>query len=465
MLRDTFNKIKNYPYKTAIKEAVLFTPIEVPIAAVALGAVFGMASFNLEQAKRGQIPLAFSEISQTELYHETIGGQPVPPLTRFYSVTNDVVMQVFEANNISRNNWHPAPDRFAYELEKKVDQSMRIHTLISDYAPQMAGWTAAARQSIAPMTAAANDLAPVVEALDEAWDDDHRDVYRTEYYQEEECSGSGETESCSMVTKSREVYDYTIHTYTYDRRQGQLAATLLRDFMREHPDIRIDERFIRVTVTNAENEWAMRESRRRLPGYEALTQEDYLRLTNVWADGSNVSVLTPKILENHGQLFRAGTAWIAAAPRARSDTYRTGNRSDSGPAAFQTAEAALDYAVALRRDVGRIDGGMQFAGSQIPVLNQKIVQYVNAVLHGGEGDTKRLRREVMNLSREIYARNYAGGFDTAPAKWGYVVLWAVLGMAAGGGLGFGADRLITHLYQRAGRERPRPRWQKRAPSV
>ena len=77
-LRDTFNKIRTYPYKTKIKDAVLNTPIEVAIGAVALSAAFGTVSFNMEQAKRGQIPLAFSEISQTELYHETIGGQPVP---------------------------------------------------------------------------------------------------------------------------------------------------------------------------------------------------------------------------------------------------------------------------------------------------------------------------------------------------------------------------------------------------
>lgn len=464
-LRDTFNTLKNYPYLSRGKQLILDTPIEVPIGAVAIGAAFCIASFGHENAKRGQIPLAFSEISQTTLYHQTIGGQPVPPLTRFYSVTNDVVMQVFEANNMAHNMWGNRPDRFAYELEKKVDQSLRVHTLISDYAPQMQGIGNAAREPLAPMRAAARDAAPVIEALDKAWDEDHDDVYRTEYYTEQECTGSGETQSCSMVTKSRQVYDYTIHTYDYDARQGRLAVQLLQDFMRRHPEIAIPEGLLMVTATNAENEWAMRESRRHLPGYEALREEDYLRFANTWATGSNYAVLTPKVIAAHQGVAQKTPQWATAAPRSRDHRYRTNSRSDSGPREFQVAEAALAYAVDLARNVNRIDGGIVTAQRDIPILNQKIIQYVDAVLHGGEGDTKRLRRDIMQLARNIYAKNYAGGFDTTPANWGMVVLWTVLGMAGGGGLGFGADRLITYLYQRRGAEKPRPSWQRKAPTI
>lgn len=93
--------------------------------------------------------------------------------------------------------------------------------------------------------------------------------------------------------------------------------------------------------------------------------------------------------------------------------------------------------------VDQVSGGIQFAGRNIPILNQKIEQFVNATLHGGEGNPNKLRREIMQLSREIYKQNFAGGMDTEPAKWGWVVLWAVLGGLAGGAAGFGVDRWLN----------------------
>ena len=462
MLQKVFNAasaIRHYPYKERAKRLILETPIEVAIGAVALGGIFGMSSFNHESAKQGQIPLAFSEISQTELYVERIGGKTIPPLTRYYSSVNDALMQVFEANNISYNTWGPAHNHFARELEYKTDRAFRIHTQLTEYAARMPELARKARESIAPMTAAARDLQPAITALDKAWDEDHDDVYRTEYYTEEECSGSGESRSCTMVTKSRQVYDYTIHTYTYDRAQGVRAATLLQDFMRKHPSLDINEQLILAWQTNAENEWAMRESRRRMPDYKELTQADYMRLTNTWATGSTYVTLTPGIWDAHAKLGRATPQWTAAAPRARSDRYRTNSSSDAGPQSFQLAEAALSYAVKISTDVNRIDSGMAAAQSGLPALHKKILEYIAVSLDRKEGDADQLKKEILHDARALYSANYAGGFDTQPAKWGMVVLWAVLGVLAGGGLGFGADRLIDRFYGSRGQQRPRPSWQ------
>ena len=182
-------------WKTKAVKLIHDTPIEVAIGGGLLAFAFGVSSYLHEDSKRGFIPLAFSEIGQTKFQLTTLRGLKVPPLTMQYSVTNDVAAMVFEASNIgykwgvgkawSRTN------RIAYELEKKVDPSMRIHTLIPTYAAQMETIAAEAQQSIAPATAALSDIKPVIAALDNAWDEDHDDVYRTEVYTENVCSSDG----------------------------------------------------------------------------------------------------------------------------------------------------------------------------------------------------------------------------------------------------------------------------------
>lgn len=420
------------------KTLLVETPAEIYIG-IAAGAFLGSVwSYANEADKRGQISLGFSEISQSVLYVEKVGGKKIEPLTRYYASLNDVAMQVFEANNLSYTMWGGGTEKFAYELEKKVEVTFRIHTLISDYAKVLPTYAADAQRSLAPLAAVDRDIRPVIQALDKAWDEDHDDVYRTEFYTTTSCDKDG----CTTQTHSRQVYDYTIHTYTYDAAQGRLAARLLSDFAAKYPHIGIDEKLLMTWQTNAENEWAMRQSRKRELGYKNPTQDQYIEWANKWATGSNYNVHAPKAYAAHGKLMPMAPAWQAQSRTAQSDRYRTGFRSDSGPAEFQTAEAALDYAVQVSRNISTITGGVQHAHQAVPALEKKIWQFVNATLHGGEGNPNALRKDVMHMAREIYKKNYSEGFDTHPAKWGMVVLWGVLGALAGGGIGFGADRLI-----------------------
>lgn len=456
MLTKIFNALhtaRHYPYRARSKQLILETKIEVALGAVVLGGVFGAVSYNHEAAKQGQIPLAFSEIAQIKRDSDTVA-----PLTLYYASVNDTLMQVFEANNISYNAFGQDNRHFARELEYKVDRAFRIHTQIREYAMSVPDRARNARHSIAPMTAAARDIQSAIGALNAAWDDDHDDKYRTEYYTERECS-TGKDPVCRDVTKSRQVYDYTIHTYTYDRAQGERAAQLLQDFMRNHPDLKIDEYLILAKATNAENELAMWQSRRLLPDFKELTPEDYLRLANTFATGSTYTTLTPSIWTAHKSLSDATPKWVEAAPRARSDRYRTYSRIDSGPASFQLAEAALSYATTLSTDINRIDSGMAAAEGGIPALHRTILEYIAVTLDKKPGDADDLRDQVMDQAREIYAANYAGGFDTTPSEWGMVVLWAVLGLMAGGGLGLGADRIIDRYCAKRGINHPRPSWQ------
>ncbi len=367
---------------------------------------------------------------------------PVPPLTMIYSAANDVPMMVFEANNIGYKWDKRFLNGFAYEVEKKVEPTMRIHTLISDWAPKFPGMARKALNSIEKMTSASNELPPIIDALDKAWEDEHHDRYHTEVYFTTSCTSNGKTTSCSQQMHTRQVYDYTDHYYNYNRQAGELASRLLKDFVRKHPDIRIDEKLLLVPETNAENEWAMRQSRPAVK-HEDWKQDDYLKLANTWATGSNLAILSPVAYKDHLGLLERTPQWNSARLSARSESYRTYRHSDAGPQEFQIAEAALSYAVEMSDSINRISGGIKYAGDNVPLLSRKIQQYVNVALHGEKGDEKALKQEVMTMAGEIYKRNYAEGFDIDPFKVGHIILWGVLGALAGAGAGFGADRLIS----------------------
>ncbi|MCD8566489.1 MAG: hypothetical protein LRY36_00920, partial [Alphaproteobacteria bacterium] len=412
-------QLRNLKDKTA--KLIRETSIEIAIGA-GIGLVFGVAaSYMHEDSKRGQIPLAFSEIGQTKRvlsWHD----QKVPPLTMFYSVTNDVAMKVFEASNKgyawSIGSAFSRPNRIAYEMEKKIDPSMRFHTQIPEYAAQMPEIGKAALQSILPAMKASMAIKPAIVALDKAWDEYHSDVYRTETYTEQNCSTDGKgNRSCTTEVKTRQVYDHTIHTYTYHKNQGELASQLLNAFQQAYPSVHIDEELLLVPQTNAENEEAMRNSRKNLSGYEALKGDDYLKLTNVWATGSNYHVLMPRAEKNHAKLLETTPVWGKAKNSARSHRYTTYSHSDSGPREFRIAEAALEYAQAMAQNIDRTSTGIALAQAQIPLLSEKIKQFVNVELHGAPGNSSRLLNEIMYETRAIYDKNFAGGFDTQPFKW------------------------------------------------
>lgn len=452
-MREAFNKVRQYSLKQKVVNLVLNTPVEVPVGAVIFGLAAGLVSYSLESGKRGQIPLAFSEISQTELYVEKIRGLKIPPLTRYYSAVNDVAMQVFEANNLSYSSWSGGgANRFAYELEKKIDVTARIHTQIPEYAKKLPGYAAEALKPLAKLDEANRDLLPVIGALKNTWDESHSDVYRTVTDYHRVCTTDSKgRQSCHIETTTRQVYDYTIHKYTYDAQAGAQSARLLREFAAGHPDVEIGEKLFKAWQTNAENEWAIRESRKKMPGYAAPTQDQYLAYANTWATGSNYGALMPLVSEDHAGLAQDGPKWDRAKDTARNHRYTTYSHRDSGPAEYRVAMTALGHAVRESENIARITGGIRYAAEKVPALSENIQDFVDISLHGKKGDARGMGAAILEDARNIYRRNFAGGFDPYPAKWETVFAWTLLGLAGGAAAGYGVDRLIARRHERGPR--------------
>lgn len=421
---------------------IVNTPVEVAIGAALVGALSSAIAYSSEMSKAGQIPLAFSEIGKTELYVEDIGKGKIPPLTKFYSVSNDMVMQIFEANNIATNVWGMSDRSFAYELEKKIDSSMRVHTLFTDYTKEFPTIATEARGSIKKMIDAEKDLIPIITALDNSWDEDHDDVYRTEYYTTTSCDSKG---SCTTQTRSRQVYDYTIHTYEFNANWARRAESLISQYKIRHPDVNIYEKLILPDETEAENEWAMRESRKRLKGYTAPTQEQYLAWARMWATGSNYNVFSPEVYKNHAKLISSGPEFSRSIRLAKSRyRYTTGSSTDSGPGPYQSAEKSLAFASNTQKNIAHISGGINVAEYSAKKLEKDMQTYVDVVLRNKPSTEKpsKLKREILKQARDMYQYNFAGGFDVKPVKWMAIVGWTFLGIFLGGLIGFGIDSLI-----------------------
>ncbi len=436
MVKNIFKKENIQDFGRWCKDLAIDTPVEIYMGALLLGAVGGSWGYITEDAKRGQIPLAFSEIGNTRFELTDMRGIEVPALTMFYSAVNDTAMQVFEANNMSYHQFSFAngtDEEFTFQLAKKVEDGLSDHTQIPDYAANISEYADGARESLAKFYDANEDLPAIVSALDAVWQYDRDDHYETV------C-----TTNMDGDTECHSEYDYSIHEYTYNAAAARNAVSLVRAFNQNHPDIRINEQLILPDKLGADNEWAIRESRRQLPDYQAPTQDEYIEYARKWATGSNYYVLGPVIYEDHAYLQNNAGRIEGATWTARSHRYRTYSRSDSGPEEYRINEAAYERAQNMTDNITRITAGIDFAEARIPALSDSIIEYVNIVQHYQDGSPRGMKSHILEEARAIYGQNMADGFDTTPFNGWKVLMWLVLGTMAGGLIGFGADRYIEN---------------------
>ena len=423
---------------------------------VTLGLVLaGGLSTRHYASKAGEIPLAFSEIEQISADFNK-ASQPVPALTRFYAANNDITMKVFESNNIALhiNKSHTV---FAHELQTRVDASLKKHALLSEYTQVMPQDSRAALESVAKLEDATRSLPAIKAAFDNSWSYHRRDVTHTRHYTTQSCSNG----KCTTHHHTEQVYDYSWHTYTFNQAQAQQAVRLLQNFMERNPDLSVQERLYIAKMTSAENQEAIRTSMAREFKDHAPTPEEYLKFANTWASGSNYLKYAPQAAGEYQALTNLSGALQAALGTAHDHHYRTYSRSDSGPAEYQLAETAETRTARTIDAAHGVTDGIHYSASAAPQLERMIRDYVDVVLHEKPGNANELRADIMKTARSMYDQNYENGFDVHTFKWLNVILITMLGMAAGGGLGVGADKLL-HRNRRKWFEDPVAREEREA---
>ena len=438
MSQSVFSKAKNYPWKKAIKRLLFETPVEVMIGVLLVGAISGPLIYRNRAARAGEIPTAFSEIEHTTKEFAK-QGKPVPANTKYYSYASDIPAKVFESSNIAftLGNSHIV---FARELQTRVNASYQKHPLLSTYAEEMPRVAADALQSMHKLVGAANELPAIRQAFEDAWGEDHDNHYKTRHWTTRECDSNGK--NCRTVPHSERVYDYTIHTYTFHPQAAQRAAQLLNDFVARNPDLTVEEKLYLAGETHAENEEAIAKSMQRQLEGKTPSADEFKKLANTWASGSNFAKYQPGITANYTELRKLVGQWNKALGTAQNVRKRTNSSSDSGPYEYRIAESGKDHSASVVNSSHHIIDGIRFTQAQATVLNNQIKEYVGVVLEHKAGDADQLRSNIMKTAREIYWQNYENGFDVQPFKWLEVILLTMLCMALGGGAGFGVDRLL-----------------------
>ncbi|HYD16923.1 MAG TPA: hypothetical protein VEF76_00425, partial [Patescibacteria group bacterium] len=394
------------------RHQVFNTTAEVWVLAALGLTLAGGLSARYYASKAGEIPLAFSEIEQiTSDFNKA--GKPVPALTQYYAVNNDITMKVFESNNIALavNKSHTV---FAHEMQTRVDASLKKHALISEYADGMARDGANALESVRKLEDATRALPAVSNALDNSWDASHYDVTHQEPRTSRSCDSKG---NCTTSTYYVTVYDYTIHTFTYHAQEAQRALTLLKDFVVNTPDLSVQERLYVAGMTHGENQEAIRNSMKAKFKDHAPTEAEYLEYANTWAKGSNLHKYAPQAAAEYRELASMINALEAAQETARSARYITYSHYDSGPKEHRIAEAAETHADRAIQASHGVTDGIHFSMQQAPELNRMIKEYVDVVLNGKQGDADELRSGIMKTARAMYDNNYENGFDVHTFKW------------------------------------------------
>jgi len=178
-------------------------------------------------------------------------------------------------------------------------------------------------------------------------------------------------------------------------------------------------------------------------------------LANTWATGSNFTAYFPEAVEGRNTLDRLEPSWQRALRTAESTSYRNRSRTSSGPDEFQTAEAIMENGSKVSKSMQDIGDAIIMAGAKIPELSAMIDQYNKAVLHGGKGDPDKLRGDILETAQDVYATNFARGFDVYPFSWGMIILLTLAGAAVGALAGAGVDTALERYEARQANKKRR----------
>ncbi|MDD5301951.1 MAG: hypothetical protein PHS14_02495 [Elusimicrobia bacterium] len=428
-------------YKQRFVSWVSNTPSEILLIGV-LGLAIGLGAGHKHESDREKhIPLAFSEIHQIERDAER-AGMAVGPLTRYLTSTSDMTMKVFEVWNESHANTYVGSNvhNFATELEYKMDPSFKFHRYeIFDFVRDLPAQADAATAQLSHLDQLRRGLSPVVNDFNRSWDDSHTDHYRTEYYTVTVDDGKGKSHT---ETRSREVYDHTTHTYTYDRASGERASTGADALIARTGSLALTEVLHTASQTNAEGEYAAEKSRRNANGGARLSQDSLTKIANTWATGSTLMTNLPEADRLWAAFHGDANAWRAAKGTAHDDRYNTGSHADSGPREFQTAERALADGAGAEAKLGEILDGISFVKANTPKLEGMIRELIDVELHYKKDgtDTKKLMREILTLSQQMYQKNFNGGLEVDPYRKLMLLVYSLCGLGIGAALGAALDK-------------------------
>lgn len=429
--------------KEGLKHLFRETSAEIAALGVAGAILAGVPAYKHESARANLLPLAFSEKHQIH-NDASYKGETVPPFTEYLTSVNDASMKIFEAWNLSRQDILDKTDKFAMELEIKIDPALNYHHFRLDkLLAIIPAEGQAALDLFKPFLDVNNGLKPVNAHFDRSWRDTHVDNYHTETYEETVTDADGNTHT---ETRTRQVYDDTTHTYTYNKAEGEAAAISLIELLAKNPNLQFAETLKIASQTNAEGEYAIEKTLNKNKN-KRMSPFDFMQYSTLWNRGSTLKANLPVIMDMWAALQNDSPAWASAKAKARSVWYKTCSHSDAGPKEFQIAEKTLTHGTQMVSSIDEIAAGITYTQEHAPHLNRLLEQFVSVTrLHRPiyQDLSKRpgkLAGQIMKEAKEIYQKNIKAGLDVQGFRWPLFVMALLLGTAAGGALGFWIDKI------------------------
>lgn len=413
-----------------------YTPAEIYILG-ALGLMLGVGGqHHYENYRTKRIPLGFSEITQIQRDAQSL-GEELSSRTIYLASTNDQYMKVFECMNYANLKTFTGKNThmFAQELEMRLDPTFKFHTHnLQDFLNSVPRDADKFLLSFQDHINLMNKISPITNLFQRTWDYDSTDITHTE----EECSTDSEgNEHCDDV----EVYDYTDHDFTYYKQYGEQASKAIDQLTVEFVDLKYDEQVRLASKTNAEGEMAAEVSRQKIGEHKKLSRVELLTIANTWHYGSTLTQNLGKINSLWRNYNQDAFEWRIAKNTAKSESYSTTSRSDSGPKEYQLVERTIDTGNALKSAIYEVYDGVMYTKSQTKVLEAKIKEFISVELDHKPGDSDKLKSEIMDICITGYKKNFKGGLDVDLYRWWMLPISGVAGMLLLGSLGFGIDEL------------------------
>ncbi|MEK6757622.1 MAG: hypothetical protein AABX88_00700 [Nanoarchaeota archaeon] len=413
------------------------TPAEILVAG-GIGLILGTGiMYHAEKAKEKMIPTPFSEIGQLERdakYDNTL----LTPINHFLPSASDTYSKVAEAWNKSflYTFYGDHSKQFAKELDIKMNLEKKIYTYqLSDLLKILPERAKNVKEELKDFKDGSNRLKKTSGNFKNSWD---RHFWENSHQQ---CHTSTDSEghttiSCITICDS---YNYK---WDYHPKFGEVASKSLDELLQKYLDMEYKNKIKLPSQTNAEGEYAaetsfLKKIKQAKDPKATLTEKDYMWSATLWYTGSTFRNNLPLISSGWREITKMSDDWRTAKTKAKSQTATTPCYHVSDPEEYTIAMNAMEKTGEISKSIDEIFEGVNYAEINSPILERKIKKYIAIELDNEQGDSKKEKEDIMNISKNIYTLNIKKGADVSPFKAINVILGGIVGAFGLGLIGAG----------------------------